>query len=228
MKHTVIVQIALFIMLTGCATDRSVTLLEHMVNKHSGLQPLARELAREDNIEKQVELRRKIYRLGKSGIEFLVEGVADMEWHRKIVVSSSSSNDFCIHMRNGPRYYFVDVQGGETSDLSDLTQAMNERLIGDDDYLNRFITARTPSGIYMEECIDELTDDASTPASRRIAHRYLQDHVRLKLSYDPTSPVSTLPQDVRTQLAKWKRDHYEGSFWQEEDRINANFNVEGL
>jgi hypothetical protein len=74
----------------------------------------------------------------------------------------------------------------------------------------------------MEECIDELSDARSTPASRRIAHRYLEAYEKLTLRYDPTRPVQAMPEKIKRRIAQWKRDRYWGSFWQLMDESSAS------
>jgi hypothetical protein len=192
------------------------------------LNNLARKLLDEEDSHKCVVLRREIYCLGKPGIDFLVEGVADPRYHRRIVTSSSDADSFHIVFHNGLRATFVDEKDAATTNVTDLSEAMDARLLHDDDYLNRYVERwwNGGSGIYMEECVDELTYKDSTPASRRVAHRYLQDYQRLRLDYDPTLPISKMPSHIKAALVKWKNDHYEGSSWQKMDELDAEFNAE--
>lgn len=189
------------------------------------LDSLARKLLDEKDCRKQVTIRREIYHLGKPGIDFLVEGVVDPKLQDNIIIPPSDSDSFHVQWRNGPQYFFVDTKNGATIDLTDLTAAMDARLLHDDDYLDRFVTA-FGEGMHMEECVDILTEEKSTPASRRIAHRYLRVHEKLNLGYDPTLPPSKMPLSVRTQLSKWKKEHYEGSSWQWYDDLCAESDAE--
>ncbi len=162
------------------------------------------------------------------GLIFLVKGVVDPKYHNRIVTSPSDADSFNVCIRNGPRYYFVDRKDGAARDLTDLTDAMNQRILNDDSYLNCFVKIwwAEGHGIYMEECVDELTDDGSSPASRLVANRFSRDYEKLILDYDPTLPVSKVPQDIKMKLNKWRKDHYEGSSWQMMDDFNAEMDAE--
>lgn len=221
MTRTLIVCVAMFLMLPGCASDRSVERIKELTRKNPALRSLVFDLEHERSIEKQVILRKRIYALGQAGRDFLVEGVADLAFHDKIVISADASNDFFVRIRT-----FVDVQNGKEKELFQLNAEIDARIMDDDKYLNRFIRAWSPGGIGMEGCIDELMDETSSPVSRRIAHRYLRDYEQFTLAYDPTSPVDALPADISDALVKWKKDHYEGSFWQEWDVMDAEFEAE--
>jgi hypothetical protein len=73
--------------------------------------------------------------------------------------------------------------------------------------------------VSREECVDELTKPDTTPVTRKIAHRYLEDYEGLRLGYDPTGPIESVPEGVRELLHQFKEEHYEGSWWQVQDRM---------
>ena len=129
---------------------------------------------------------------------------------------------------NGPRYYFHDLGEGLDGECEQLNRRLHARLEKDDDYLRRFIEACSPgNGICMEECIDELLDEESLPSARRIAQAYLRDHENLKLDFDPSAPLSEMPEVVCRQILDWKKAHYEGSSW-EDSGLSGSRNREAV
>jgi hypothetical protein len=185
------------------------------------LKKLVIELRKTDDTTKQVDVRRRIYALGRPGHHFLVDGVADPFWHRRIVTAVEGSSFHVVF--SGLRYRFVDERDGQERTLDDISFVMNQRLLNNGKYLDRFIKSWSPgNGIDMEECVDELSDPRSTPASRKIAHRYLEVYEELHLVYDPTRPVCDMPENIRRRLADWKRDHYWGSFWEMVDESSPS------
>jgi hypothetical protein len=181
----------------------------------AALLELVKKLTEEKDCQKLLAIRREIYRLGKIGHDFLVEAVADSKMERLVFTFSSSTDSFHLVSIDGPCYVFVNVENGVEKKITDLTEALDARLLHDDDYLDRFVKTHWANGhgIFMEECVDELTRDGSTPASRRIAHRYLRDYQKLSLNYDPTLPVSQTPPQVKERLSQWKKDHFNDSMY---------------
>jgi hypothetical protein len=147
--------------------------------------------------------------------------VADPIWHPRIVTAAEGSSFHIVF--SGLRYRFVDRRDGQERSLDDISSVMNQRLLNDGKYLDRFIKSSSPSnGIDMEECVDELSDPRSTPASRKVAHCYLEVYEKLHLSYDPTQPVRDMPETIRRRLTQCKHDHYWGSFWEMVDEISPS------
>ncbi len=144
-----------FLMAAGCGKPVASHPDASEMKSNAALNSLAQKLLDEKDARKQVAIRREIYRLGKPGIDFLVDGVANPKFHSKIVSSSSPADSFHIEWRNGPRFYFVDVRDGKTTDLTDLTKATDARLLSDDKYLDQFVARwwNGGSGIPMEGCV---------------------------------------------------------------------------
>jgi hypothetical protein len=101
------------------------------------LDELAAALRGTDEPTKQIEYRREIYALGKVGHRFLVDGVVDPAWHRKIVTASDGDSFHMVF--SGLRYRFVDERDGRERTLGDISSLLHRRLLDDADYLDRFI-----------------------------------------------------------------------------------------
>jgi len=191
----------------------------------SALSALRGSLLATDDTARPIILRRRADGLGAEGHDFLIEALADPELHGRIVTAErgvhpgSVEDSFHVCLVNGLKFRFVDIINGQRQELDDLNARLDRRLLDDDIYLHRFILAWEPgNGIYREQAVNELTAADSTPASRRIAHRYLADYEGLRLDYDPTGPVTSIPARAQDALAGYKEEHYKGSWWQVYDR----------